>query len=106
MYLRYCSDDRNDSLSLVYKIENDLVPQHRRQMFESCEGIHTHITRSISSGNSYIKKMNMSKGKTMLAYSGAETWNNLPNSKDLAILLFTDIYRSYWWHFWRVMEIW
>ena len=45
----------NDALSIIYKIKNGLAPEHTRQMFEGCEDIHNHNTRSVSSGNFYIK---------------------------------------------------
>ena len=47
-----------DSLSLIYKIKNGLAPEHTKQMLEGCEDIHNDNTRSVSSGNFYIKKMN------------------------------------------------
>ena len=53
-----------DSLSLIYKIKNGHPPEHTRQMFEGCEDIHNHNTRSVSSGNFYIKKMSIAKGQT------------------------------------------
>ena len=52
-----------DSLSLIYKIKNGHAPGHTRHMFEGCEDIHNHNTRSVSSGNFYIKKMNTAKGQ-------------------------------------------
>ena len=69
-----------DSLSLIYKIKNGHAPGHTRQMFEGCEDIHNHKTRSVSSGNFYIKKMNTAKGQTRFAYSGTMAWNNLQES--------------------------
>ena len=69
-----------DSLSLIYKIKNGHAPGHTRQMFEGCEDIHNHNTRSVSSGNFSIKKMNTAKGQTRAAYSGVMAWNNLPES--------------------------
>ena len=59
-----------DSLSLRYKIKNGLAPGNTRQMFEGCEDIHNHNTRSASLGNFYIKKMFTSKDQTRIAYSG------------------------------------
>ena len=64
-----------DSLSLIYRLKNGLEPEHTRQMFQGCEDIHKHNTRS---SNFYVKKMNTSKGQTRFAYSGAVAWNNLP----------------------------
>ena len=69
-----------DSLSLIYKIKNGHAPAQTRQMFEGCEDIHNHNTRSVSSGNFYIKKMNTAKGQTRFAYSGVMALNNLPES--------------------------
>ena len=76
-----------DSLSLIYKIKNGYAPGHTRQMFEGCEAIHDHNTRSVSSGNFYIKKMNTAKGQTRFAYSGAMAWNNLPESLKSSVSL-------------------
>ena len=36
-----------DSLSLIYKIKNGHAPGHTRQMFEGCEDIRNHNTRSV-----------------------------------------------------------
>ena len=69
-----------DLLTPIYKIKNGHAPGHTRQMFEGCEDIHNHNTRSVSSGNSYIKKMNTAKGQTRFAYLSATAWNNLPES--------------------------
>ena len=76
-----------DSLSLIYKIKNGHAPGHTRQMFEGCEAIHDHNTKSVSSGNFYIKKMNTAKGQTRFAYSGAMAWNNLPESLKSSVSL-------------------
>ena len=78
-----------DSLSLIYKIKNRLAPEHTKQMFEGYEDIHNHNTRSASSGNFYIKKMNTSKGQTRFAYSGAVAWNNLPENLKSSVSLDT-----------------
>ena len=61
-----------DQLSVIYKMKNGHALGHTRQMSEGCEDIHNHNTRSVSSGNFYIKKMNTGKGQTRFAYSGLE----------------------------------
>ena len=75
------------SLSLIYKIKNGHAPGHTKQTFKGCEDIHNHNTRSVSSGNFYIKKMNTAKGQTRFAYSGAMAWNNLPESLTSSVSL-------------------
>ena len=77
----------NDLLSLIYKIKNGHALWHTRQMFEGCEDIHNHNTRSVSLGNFYIKKMNTAKGQTRFAYSGTMAWNNLPESLKSSVSL-------------------
>ena len=78
-----------DSLSQIYKIKNGLAPEHTRQMFEGCEDIHNHNTRSVSSYNFDIKNTNTSKGQTRFAYSGMVAWNNLSESLKSSVSLDT-----------------
>ena len=73
-----------DSLSLIYKIKNGHAPGHTRQIFGGCEDIHNHNTRSVSSDNFDIKKMNTA---TRFAYSGAMAWNNLLESLKSSVSL-------------------
>ena len=74
---------------IISQMTEHLAPKNTRQMLKGCEDIHNHNTRSVSSGNFYIKKMNTSKGQTRFAYSGAVAWNNFPESLKSSVSLDT-----------------
>ena len=67
-----------DKASFMYKVANGIVPEQTQFMFDKCTNIHSHNTRSTSSGNYVILKMKTAKGHTAFVFSGAQVWNNLP----------------------------
>ena len=67
-----------DTSSIVYKVANGIVPEQTQFMFNKCNNIHSHNTRSASSGNYVIPKMKTAEGQTSFVFSGARVWNNLP----------------------------
>ena len=62
----------------MYKITDGNAPEYIQSMFNKCDTIHSHETRSARNGNFIIPKMNSVKGQTAFVYSGAEVWNSLP----------------------------
>ena len=46
-------------------------------LFDKCTNIHSHNTRSASSGNYVILKMKTAKGQAAFVFSGAQVWNKL-----------------------------
>ena len=99
--LEWLSISQMIALSLIYKVKNGHTPGHTRQMFEGCEDIHNHNTRSVSSGNFSIKKMNTAKNQTRFAYSGEMAYNNLPESLKSSVSLeaFQRNLKSIYWKF-------
>ena len=73
-----------DTTSLVYKINNDLTPQHTKDWFTKCSTVHSYSTRAVVTGNFGIPKVKTEKVKTEKAkqsfpHSGAKIWNELPD---------------------------
>ena len=67
-----------DTASLMYKIENDLVRTHMKEMFVKTSDLHTYSTRSATSGGFHPPHRKLSIGKASLSYRGAHVWNQLP----------------------------
>ena len=67
-----------DIASFMYKVANGIVPEQIQFLFDKCTNIHSHNTRSASSGNYVIPKMKTAKGQTAFVFFGAQVWNNLP----------------------------
>ena len=68
-----------DTTSLVYKINNDLTPQHTKDWFTKCSTIHSYFTRAAVAGNFGIPKIKTEKAKQSFLHSGAKIWNELPD---------------------------
>ena len=63
----------------MYKVANGIIPEQTQFMFDKCTNIHSHNTRSASSGNYVIPKMKTAEGQTAsVLFSGAQVWNELP----------------------------
>ena len=60
-----------DTASLVYKIENDLAPNHMKNMFMKSSEVHSYSTRSAASGDFHLPKRNLNIGKASFPYHGA-----------------------------------
>ena len=67
-----------EAASLMYKIENGLVPAHLKQMFVKSEDLHSYDTRSANSGNFHLPKRRLNIGQTAFSFHGASLWNQLP----------------------------
>ena len=68
-----------DTASLVYKINNDLTPQHTKDWFRKCSTVHPYSTRAAVAGNFGIPKVKTEKAKQSFVHSGAKKWNELPD---------------------------
>ena len=60
-----------ETASLMYKIENGLVPAHLKQMFVKSEDLHSYDTRSANSGNFHLPKRRLNIGPTAFSFYGA-----------------------------------
>ena len=60
-----------NTASFMYKVANGIVPEQTQFLFDKCTNIHSHNTRSASSGNYVISKMKTAKGQTPF-FSGLE----------------------------------
>ena len=67
-----------ETASLMYKIENGLVPAHLKQIFVKSEDLHSYDTRSANSGNFRLPKRRLNIGQTAFSFHGASLWNQLP----------------------------
>ena len=52
-----------NTASLMYRVENDSVPEHVRNMFTKCIEIHAYDTRAANVGNYVTTKIRTEKGK-------------------------------------------
>ena len=52
-----------DTASLMYRVENDLVPAHVKSMFTECSEIHAFKTSGADAGNYFTTKIRTKKGK-------------------------------------------
>ena len=67
-----------NTASLMYRVENDLVPAHGRNMFTKCIEIHAYNTRAANVGNYVTTKIRTEKGKQTFQQTGPKVWNKLP----------------------------
>ena len=51
-----------DTASLIYRVENDLVPAHVKNMLTKCSEIHAYNTRAADAGNYVTTKIRTEKG--------------------------------------------
>ena len=65
--------------SLMYGISRLSVPSNISDLFTKAYKIHTHKTRSSSSGNFYIKSSGLSLNQRSFARFGAKLWNSYPD---------------------------
>ena len=68
-----------DNAFLVYKINNDLTPQHTKDWFTKCSTVHSYSTRAAVAENFGIPKVKTEKAKQSFLHSGAKIWNELPD---------------------------
>ena len=62
--------------SLMYDVSRLSVPSNISNLFTKVNKIHTHKTRSSSSGNFYIKFSSLSLNQRSFARFGAKLWNS------------------------------
>ena len=62
---------------LIYDVSCWSVPSNISDLFTKVNKIHTHKTRSSSSGNFYIKSSSLSLNQVSFARFGAKLWNSL-----------------------------
>ena len=62
--------------SLMYDVSRLSVPSNISDLFTKVNKIHTHKTRSSSSGNLYIKFSSLSLNQRSFARFGAKLWNS------------------------------
>ena len=65
--------------SLMYDVSRLSVPSNISDFFTQVNKIHTHKTRSSSSGNFYIKSSSLSLNQKSFARFGAKLWNYFQN---------------------------
>ena len=67
-----------DTAFFMYKVANGIVPEQTQFLFDKCTNIHSHNTRSASSGNYVIPKMKTVKCQTAFVFWGNQGWSKLP----------------------------
>ena len=65
--------------SLMYDVSRLSVPSNISDLFTKVNKIHTHKTRSSSSGNFYITSSSLSLNQRSFARFGAKLWNSYWN---------------------------
>ena len=63
----------------MYDVSRFSVPSNISDLFTQVNKIHTHKTRSSSSGNFYIKSTSLRQNQTSFAGFGAKLWNSFQN---------------------------
>ena len=86
-----------DTVSVIYRTENGLVPDKVKTWFTKCSSIHSYNTRAAAEGNFVIPKMRTEKGKQAFIVSGAKLWNEIPDSvkRSQSIESFQENYKKY-----------
>ena len=67
-----------ETLVLMYKVDNNLVPETTTDMFQLTTEIYN--TRSTTARNYYVPNANLMKTRKAITYAGSVTWNKLPNA--------------------------
>ena len=70
----------NETLVLVYKIDNNLVPQTTTDMFQLTAEVHNYNTRSTAARNYYVHNANLMKTRRAVTYAGSLAWYKLLNA--------------------------
>ena len=68
-----------DTASLMYRVENHLVPAHVKNMFTKCSEIHAYSTRAANVGNYATTQIRTEKGKQVFQQTGPKVWKRLPD---------------------------
>ena len=69
-----------ETLVLMYKVANNLVPETTTDMFQLTTEVHNYNTRSTAARNYYVHNANLMKTKKGVTYAGSVAWNKLPNA--------------------------
>ena len=69
-----------DTVYVIYRIENGLVPDKVISWFTKCNSVHSYNTRAAAEGNFAIPKMRTEKSKQAFIVSGTQLWNEIPDS--------------------------
>ena len=67
-----------DTASLMYRVENDLVPVHVKNMFTKCSEIYADNTRAANAGNCAATKIRTEETQAF-QQTGPKVWNKLPD---------------------------
>ena len=86
-----------DTVSVIYRTENGLVPDKVKTWFPKCSSVHSYNTRAAAEGNFVIPKMRTEKSKQAFIVSGAKLWNEIPDSvkRSQSIESFQEKYKKY-----------
>ena len=69
-----------ETLVLMYKVDNNLVPETMTDMFQLTAEVHNYKTRSTAARNYYVHNTNLMKTRKAVTYAGSVAWNKLPNA--------------------------
>ena len=76
------------TLVLMYKVDNNLVPETTTDMFQLTIEVHNYNTRSTVPARSYyVHNANLMKTRKVITCVGSVAWNKLPNAVKEAQLL-------------------
>ena len=67
-----------ETLSMMYKAEQNLLPESTVSMFDKLDQNSTHQTRAVTNGNYNIPRSKTENSKSAIACAGPVTWNGLP----------------------------
>ena len=63
---------------MMYKVEQNLLPESTVSMFDKLDQNSTHQTRAVTNGNYNIPRSKTEKGKSVIACGAPVTWNGFP----------------------------
>ena len=69
-----------ETLVLMYKVDNNLVPETMTDVFQLTAEVHNYNTRSTAARNYYVHNANLMKTRKAVTYAGSVVWNKLPNA--------------------------
>ena len=69
-----------ETLVIMYKVDNNLVPETMTDMFQLTAEVHNYSTRSTTARNYYVHNANLMKTRKAVTYAGSVAWNKLPHA--------------------------
>ena len=69
-----------ETFVLMYKVDNNLVPETTTDMFQLTAEVRNYNTRSTAARNYYVHNANLMKTKKAVTYAGSVAWNKLPHA--------------------------